>query len=345
MIRAEPVLFTRGLSSIAQLVRAIREDMVAGEYLVHASYDTAFTPLAVTADRLHLEPPRAEDEAYADWLIGLCQREGIAIVWPQSRVRALLSRVARFTQAGIRLLLPTPDADTFDQIDDKLALLARVARAAPEVSLPDYRPVRTGRQFRDALRELGDGGRPLCIKPARGIYGGGFRRLDEAVSPLRRWLDNDVTHATTAEIEALLDLSDGERVFLVMEYLPGPERSLDCLADRGRLRAAIVRRKGVGRGQAIEDSPSAVALTGHLADLFRLHGVFNLQTRERADGCECLLEINARMSGGLDMCRAAGCNLPLAALRMASGRLPVDWVAEPHRGAVVALLEAGVRIA
>ncbi|MEY6433769.1 ATP-grasp domain-containing protein [Thioalkalicoccus limnaeus] len=339
------VLFTRGLSSVAQVVRGIRDEMVPGEFRVQASYHTAITPLAVTAERLHLEPAQLDDAAYADWLVDLCAREGITIVWPQSRWRGLLRNAHRLRRDGLHWMLPVPDLATFERLDNKQTFLAYLAQAAPEIALPVHRPVVTSLGFREAYRELArDHEEPLCIKPARGIFGGGFRIIDASRSPFDRWLDNDVQHASADEIARWLDLNKEQRVFLLMEYLPGPERSVDCLAEHGVLRAAVIRRKGTGRGQLIEQRAATLDLARRLAGLFRLHGIFNFQTRERADGRECLLEINPRPSGGIDLCRVAGVNLPLMALRSAVGSLPGDWQPTLDVGAYVALLEGGIRL-
>lgn len=52
----------------------------------------------------------------------------------------------------------------------------------------------------------------------------------------------------------------------------------------------------------------------------RLNGHCNLQTRE-IDGRQIVLEINARMSGGMAMSCPAAVNLPLLAVLAASGRV------------------------
>ena len=339
------ILFTRGLSSTAAVVASLREDMAPGEFVLHASHPSPAGALESFADRVHPEPRGADDAAHLAWLTALCERERIDLVWPQSRIRLLLdASLACQDGASPRWLLPVPSAEVLERIEDKAAFLSGLETDEPDIPLPAWRQVRNGAEFRDAraaLRETVAG--PLCIKPARGIYGSGFRILDATRTPYRRWLDNDILYAADDEIAALLDANPEGRTFLLMEYLPGAERSLDCLARRGELLACVVRRKGRERWQLIEDHPPSQALARRLCARFGLHGVINIQTRESAAGVPGLLEINPRLSGGIDQCRAGGCNLPLAALRMALDRLPSDWSPAPAQGARVGLLERGAR--
>ena len=161
-------------------------------------------------------------------------------------------------------------------------------------------------EFTDALATFAAGGWRTCVKPVRSIYGLGFRLIDDSKRPLERFLANDVFTIDSAGFARLLDAAEGERAFLAMEYLAGDERSIDCLADRGRLVRAIVRRKPADshwRWQIIEDDPAAWEIAEQAVAAFRLNGLINVQTRERIheDGRreQCFLEVNPRMSGGI----------------------------------------------
>jgi biotin carboxylase len=115
-----------------------------------------------------------------------------------------------------------------------------------------------------------------------------------------------------------------------MEYLPGPERSVDALAENGELVGAVVRRKGSG-WQQIEDNPRLVEVVRRLAARLGLTGLFNTQFRD-AGGEPHLLEINPRMSGGLPLTFRSGLNLPLWAVRLALGTATAAEVPAPRTG-------------
>jgi hypothetical protein len=191
--------------------------------------------------------------------------------------------------------------------------------------LPDYLKVTDAATFQAGVTALTPRHARLCIKPVNGVYGSGFRILTPTSRPLHRWLKNDTLHANPDEVAAWLAEAPANSAYLLMEYLAGDERSIDCLARQGELVRAVVRRKASpAPWQLIEDHPESLALARILCRRFGLNGVVNIQTRERIlpNGVRepVLLEINPRMAGGIGMSSTA-LNLPLWAVRQALGIL------------------------
>ncbi|HRD49037.1 MAG TPA: ATP-grasp domain-containing protein [Candidatus Contendobacter sp.] len=341
-------LLTRGLSNVRDAIDLIHGTMAPDEFHLGATYAAEYTPLRRVADSFALEPAASEPGAYVEWLLGLCRERNYAWVWPQSRWSLLLNEQSRFAAAGVRLLLPCPDADTLDAVQDKARANARLAAAG--VPLPQTLPVTTAADFNAALALLG-GNRAgqVCVKPVRSIYGLGFRRIDDGKRLLDRFLANDCYTIGSAEFADLLAAAAGQHPFLAMEYLAGDERSMDCLAHRGRLVRAVVRRKPAnahGRWQLIEDDPEGWEIARRAIAAFGLNGLVNVQTRERvhADGRreQCFLEVNPRMSGGIDMACQAGLNLPYWLLRLLVGTVEEAAIPWPSVGVRVAKIERAV---
>ncbi|MBK8754292.1 ATP-grasp domain-containing protein [Candidatus Contendibacter odensensis] len=342
------LLLTRGLSNVRDAIDLIHGVMAPDEFHLGAAYATEYTPLRRVADSFVLEPDDPEPGAYIEWLLALCQERDFAWVWPQSRWSLLLNQQSRFAAAGVQLILPCPDTDTLDAVQDKARANARLA--ATGVALPQTLPVTTAADFNAALAILGDNGtRQVCVKPVRSIYGLGFRRIDDRKRPLDRFLANDCYTLGSAEFADLLVAAAGQRPFLAMEYLAGDERSIDCLAHQGRLVRAVVRRKPAnahGRWQLIEDDPEGREIARHAIAALSLHGLVNVQTRERLhpDGRreQCFLEVNPRMSGGMDMACQAGLNLPYWLLRLLVGTVEEAAIPWPSAGVRVAKIERAV---
>lgn len=340
-------LLTRGLATVRAAIDLVHEAMEPGEFHLGASYSTEQTPLRLSADSFYLEPATATPETYVEWLLALCREREFTVVWPQNRWSLLLDEQARFADAGVRLILPCPDATTLEAVQDKSRANARLAAAG--VALPQTLPVATGAEFTEALATFAAGGWRTCVKPVRSIYGLGFRLIDDSKRPLERFLANDVFTVGSADFARLLDAAEGERTFLAMEYLAGDERSIDCLADRGRLVRAVVRRKPAEshwRWQIIEDDPAAWEIAEQAVAAFRLNGLINVQTRERIheDGHreQCFLEVNPRMSGGIYLSCLAGLNLPYWLLRLLCGTVDEAAIPRPGNGVRVAKIEQAV---
>jgi len=343
------ILLTRGLSNVRDAISLIHQAMIPGEFYLGAIYPTPLTPLRGVADAFFPEPAANATDDDAEWLLDLCRQHHFAWVWPQSRWEKLFDVQHRFAAAGVRLILPCPDVDTLDALQDKARANARLA--ATGVPLPQTLPVATAAEFIEALAVLGTGGRPVCVKPARSIYGLGFRRIDDQKTALDRLLSNDSFTMGSAELAAALADAAGRRPFLVMEYLAGVERSIDCLALAGHLVRAVVRCKSPvaqGRWQLIEDNPEAWTLARRVVAEFRLNGLINIQTRERvhADGRreQCFLEVNPRMSGGIDMACQSGLNLPYWLLRLVTETIEETAIPQPGAGMRVAKIEQAVTL-
>jgi hypothetical protein len=128
-----------------------------------------------------------------------------------------------------------------------------------------------------------------------------------------------------------------------MEYLPGPEWSLDCICDEGRMVTGVARRKR-GRVQELEADGPIFAMARAAIDLFGLSGQINVQFKaaDLDGGDPRLLEINPRMSGGMARTRFAGVNLPWTHAAMLLGLPMPDARAEG--GALVATQETGFTV-
>lgn len=345
MTNTKRVLFTRGLSSVAPAVQGIQVQMHPGEFELHASYHRAPSAITSYADHGYVEPTNVYGRAYLDWLLKLCEWQHIDCVWPQSHIRSLL-RLREQLPASIQWLLPVPDLDIYELLADKERFHRYLAEHEPEIAQPEYRLVYTVEELDQAYDELRERHAQLCIKPNRGIYGAGYRLINEQTNAFDRWLANDVYQIRYDELRERIAANQQGVAFLLMEFLPGAERSMDCLVEHGQLRLCVTRRKSTEREQFIDPDPASQQLAARLCQRLGLHGVINIQTRERLlpDGQyqSCLLEINPRMSGGVDMCRAAGVNLPLLALRMLYGTL--GPLPEPRWGLHVTLAEYGLAL-
>jgi hypothetical protein len=182
--------------------------------------------------------------------------------------------------------------------------------------------------------------RALCYKPAVSVYGLGFRVVADTPALLRRHRRGDPLTVTLADARRDLAAQGHFDDLILMEYLPGPERSIDCLARDGELLRCVVRRKSRREGgpQLLEDNPDAVEIARRLTARLGLNGLFNIQLRD-GGGQTYLLEINPRMSGGLRYSCRSGVAFPYWAIRLALDTAAPEDVPEPRTGILVVASE------
>jgi biotin carboxylase len=245
-----------------------------------------------------------------------CQQYRVDLFWPARGASAIATRAAEFASLGVRLIVAAAPS-TLDILNDK-AVFYREAQKAGE-KIPLFREATSFSEFEEAVAFFLDRGLPVCFKPAKSIYGLGFKIIRDSADPLAAFLANDPVKVSLKEARRLLNVPDEKFVKLVvMEHLPGPEHSLDCLALEGRLLRVTVRKKPrqAGGPERLIKDDNLSAIAARLSDLFRLSWIYNVQLIDSQDGPR-VLEINPRMAGGLYFSCLAGINYPYWAVRLA----------------------------
>jgi carbamoyl-phosphate synthase large subunit len=245
---------------------------------------------------LYLVPPAARAVIpagsapdFAGQLLARCRELGVDVVIPtvDSELLPLAAARPAFEEAGIALMLPSERALALTL--DKLAL----ARAcAGSVRVPRTELL-TEEISADSWTY------PVIIKPRTGS---GSR---------------DITAIMSADE---LKTMEPAPEFLVQEYLPGEEYSIDVLADSaGRVVAAVPRVRA-----RVDSGVSVAGRTVHDQELERfgatvativgLTYIANVQVRRDHAGRPALLEVNPRAPGSLPLTVASGVDMPRLAL-------------------------------
>lgn len=329
------VWFNKGFSSLHAALRLLRQGPGngTGAVTLFASGAHPQALVALAADHYLTEPAGLAMADYVDWCLDTCRQHAIDILVPSKAVQALVAQSARFAAQGTRVLAAA-DAATLALLDDKARFYAAVD--CPPAPAPESLTVRTLAEFDAAFATLSARHAQLCIKPAVGVYGIGFRRIRTDVSAmdvLLRGMDYQIDLPT---LRFMLGQVPQWAPLLVMEYLPGAEYSVDCLADAGVLRCAVARRKGTapGQGQCIDMRADLQEACARIVAQFGLNGYLNIQFRDGVRG-PGVLEVNARMSGGIAMACLAGPNLPW---------LGLQGFARGYEGLEIGPIAAGLRV-
>jgi hypothetical protein len=255
---------------------------------------------------------------------------------PGRQVSGISANAKAFTQHGIRLVVPAGPS-TLGQINHKGRFYQSVRGCG--VPLPSFRQVDHPGDFEAAVRAVGRQ-HEVCYKPAVSIFGYGFHILVDhpsAKHPSQTQLGAPDLKLDISLPEALAKFRSSRRfqTQLVMQHLPGDERSVDCLADGGRLLCGVVRRKNPDGTQFLEDNETVLGYVRTLVAHFKLSGLFNVQFKDDAAGTARLLEINPRMAGGISYSFLSGVVLPYWAIRLALGTAAPGDIPQPRTGLLV----------
>lgn len=309
-----------------------------------ASHQDFQATVLEAADLRFIEPPISREtpegaEAYAAWCADRCRELGVDLFVVQGGQTAIATHIDLFPEST-RVALPAT-AERLAQIHDKGVF----HQIATQAGLPMAWSMTVGNaaDYDAALLALAAADLKPCIKPREGVFGAGFWRLDEACDLLDALMGGDRRRVSPAVMRDAIAAADRAVRMLAMEYLPGPEWSLDCVCEAGRLVVGVARRKR-GRIQELEVDGAIFDMAAHAIATFDLSGQINVQFKAAdAEGADPrLLEINPRMSGGMARTRFAGTNLPwrhvalLLGLDIAEERL--------EGGALIATEERGFTV-
>lgn len=147
---------------------------------------------------------------------------------------------------------------------------------------------------------------PCFIKPREGQGAVGAKLIEEK-----------------EDIPENIELTD----YVICEYLPGEELTVDCVTDaEGKLCATLPRKRlrtmaGVSvAGEAIEASEEILSIAETINSRLDFLGLWYFQLKQDADGRYKLLEVSARCAGTMCLSRARGINLPLLSVYSALGK-------------------------
>ena len=233
---------------------------------------------------------RGDSEGFVEHLLSVCRKHEIDVLVPTVDCELLpIARAAdRFEALGVKVLIAKKR--TLELCLDK-NMLFEVCK--------NFVPVPRSSVLTEEL-DLSEWKYPLFVKPRRGSGSVGIAKIE-----------------TPADLESI----DQNGEFLVQEYLPGEEYSVDVLANKsGRVLAAVPReRMKVDSGIAVASrsvkNTRLQTLAKVVALRIGLRYAANIQFKISKDGEPCLLEVNPRFPGTMALTVASGVNMPIHTLK------------------------------
>jgi carbamoyl-phosphate synthase large subunit len=279
-----------GAPGTAALLRALRENGEREVRLVGTDMSEQSIGRHL-CDVFHVVPP-GSDPGFADAMLEVCRNEGVDAVLPQSSfdLLGLAEAKSRFEAA---VLVSSPAA--VRRSNDKAEMYAMLD--AIGVRGPAWRRVRGGDAVAAAASELGYPDVDVALKPIFSSGSRGFRILSASADRREQLLTNRPGVAEALRLEDLLDLlGDDETELLVMELATGKERTIDGIAEGGRIalghpKTREAMRAGLAMYFETLDDPWLMEVAASIVAELELDHFFNIQLVG-----EHVIEVNPRIS-------------------------------------------------
>lgn len=257
---------------------------------------------------------------YVDDCLEFCKEHNVDVFVPRRMMVEISQNIEKFNDIGVKVLVD--DYSIIKLLNDKAATYDYF-KDVKGISIPEYFIVNTVNEFENAYHTLKGKYDQVCVKFVKDEGGMSYRRIVERsgkFSSLKIYSSAEMTF--DAYKEALSEKESFDDL-MVMPYLPGKEISVDCLKTANGL-IAVPRFKGAARHEKVEYRDDIMNMANLIMDKIDLQYPCNIQFKIK-DDIPYLLEINTRMSGGLQMsCLAADVNIPNIALNKLLGK-DIDW--------------------
>ncbi|MBF0345904.1 MAG: ATP-grasp domain-containing protein [Nitrospirae bacterium] len=334
------VWFNESFSSIYNVISDIREADTKGLFHILCSHRNPEF-LGIAASHVSaVEPSGVTGEGYVEYCLEMCKRYEVKLFLPTRGAIALAQRYVDFIAIGTKLL-SCADSNTLDIINNKARLYSNIDPAI--VNIPDYKTVTTVSEFEEAVGWLKERHSRLCLKPSVSVHGIGFKILANNITEYDCVMSDTGTKIGIEQMQGALKDKTVFKELMVMQYLEGAERSIDCLADNGSLIRLVIRLKSseLSYIQRFEHNPALTEIAKRLTAALRLNGIYNIQFKD-SGSTHYLLEINTRMSGGLHYSTLSGLNIAYWALCLFSGQCTESDIPSPNTGLKIAKIPAAV---
>ena len=202
-------------------------------------------------DRFYQIPP-PEDPAYLGAILDICRDEKVEVVIPQTtrEINVLSRSLDTLARAGVQTMIS--DYAAIEIANDKWRLLQQFQ--AMGLPVPACSLARSEEELTEMARCLGYPNRPVVVKPPFSNGMRGVRVLTENAWDVQRFINEKPSglEISLEEVVRILRRGPAWPELLVMEYLPGPEYSVDVYLGE-RTSIAIPRlRKAIRSGITFE---------------------------------------------------------------------------------------------
>lgn len=254
-------------------------------------------------------------EEYIRDLSKICDTEKVDIIIPQNTLELkTLSKYKYFLPAKVCI---SPSSSLIDS-NDKFKLIS-IAKSLG-IPVPKTYEVSSKSELISRSTALGWPEKKVVVKPKISSGSRGLAIIDEMIEPRVNFL-NSKPGSPDMNME-MLSLILGEEFdsMMVMEYLPGPEYTVDVLRDIiaiPRRRTAI--KNGITFDGITENIEELAANSLKLGTNIGLDYAYGFQYKINESGEYAIIECNPRVQGTMVLSTISGCNIIYGAVKLALG--------------------------
>lgn len=304
-------------STAYNIINMIKED--EKDFVIIGSNENINSVISCVCDEWYQEP-EYKGEEYVSYCLDFCVEHKIDIFMPRRGMIDISKNKAKFESIGTKVMVD--DYKVISILNNKNEAYELFKRLEIGI-VPDYKIITSATEFHEAYLWLKQKYKQVCFKFVHDEGGKSFRLIDNKRKGYEALFKKQNTRMTLDDVMEALSERETTAPIMIMPYLPNHEISVDCLKTESGL-IMLPREKDATRIEKLTFNPQIIAMCEDFYEKIGLEYPCNIQFKY-LDGIPYFLEVNTRMSGGVQMaCLASGINIPNLAVNKMLG-INKEW--------------------
>lgn len=308
------IWFNHWFSTAYHIIKLIKQDTETNFHIIGSS-SNADSIVKLACDEWYYE---SDEDDYINFCINFCKEHSVDIFAPRHNQLLISKHKEDFAAINVKLLVD--DYDIISVLHSKISSY-QLWKENNIGNVPDYKIIRNVDDFACGYKKLSQKHKRICFKFTSDEGGGSFRIIDNYVSLFKRSGCRISYDQAISAISASAECPE----IIMMPVLIGDEVSVDCLKTQTGI-IMIPRIKGNTRIEHIRYDREILDTCVDFYNKIGLECPCNIQFKYSDDNIPYFLEINTRMSGGIQLtCLASGINIPNIAINKLIG-INKSWI-------------------
>ncbi len=272
--------------------------------------------------------PAVADNNYINFILDICKKEKVDIYFPNIslEVSKVIKMKSEFDKLGIKIAIS--NLHSIEIANNKLSTYKFLKEHNIEV--PNFYSVKSLEDFITGCKIMGYPNKALCLKIVDGSGSRGVRIIDSKKSRYDIFVNEKPNTFYTSYddmVSVLKEAKDFHEMMLV-EYMPGPEYTIDILAENGKALYIVGRENTVSLMSIAQESvlkydADAYEICKNIVKLLNMDGNIGFDFMRDREGKAQLMDINPRITATVSVIAAGGVNLPYLRVKQLLGeKLP-----------------------
>ena len=258
--------------------------------------------------------PAASAPTYIDIILRICKKEHVDIYFPNIslEVEIAVKRKAEFDAIGV--IISVSNMKSIEIANNKLHTYQTLEKAG--IPVPRYCGVHSVEEFVDGCEYMGYPEKPVCLKIVNGSGSRGVRIIDAKKSRYEIFAHEKPNSFYTSYDDMLAILKSVPKLdeLMLLEFLHGPEFTVDLLADKGKVlyevgRENVVSLMSIAQESVVKYDEHAYEVAKDVVELLEMDGNVGFDFMRNDAGEAVLTDINPRITATVSVIAASGVNL------------------------------------